>query len=80
MPNDQNEPAKKGAPIEESTSDLTSASEELKATIVEAKAGNDIPFDLTLGDPNWDKNAASGMAASGYRNVEAVIRCCVALG
>jgi len=31
---------------------------ELKAKIAEAKAHNDMPFDSTLGNPNWDKNAA----------------------
>ena len=62
MLNDQNEPAKKGRPIEEepSMSDLRWASEELKARIAEAKARNDMPFDSTLGNPNWDKNAADG--------------------
>jgi hypothetical protein len=61
MPNDQNEPAKKGPPIEEaSMSELKWASEELKARIAEAKAHNDMPFDSTLGNPNWDKNAADG--------------------
>jgi hypothetical protein len=62
MLNDQNEPAKKGPPIEEepSMSDLRWASEELKARIAEAKARNDMPFDSTLGNPNWEKNAADG--------------------
>jgi hypothetical protein len=61
MPNDQNEPAKKGPPIEEpSVSDLTRASEELKAKIAEAKARSDMPIDSTLGNPNWDKSAADG--------------------
>jgi len=46
MLNDQNEPAKKGRPIEEepSMSDLRWASEELKARIAEAKARNDMPL------------------------------------
>jgi hypothetical protein len=62
MPNDQNELAKKGPPIEEeaSISELRWASEELRARIAEAKARNDMPFDSTLGNPNWDKNAADG--------------------
>ncbi len=61
MPNDQSEPVKNGPPIEEaSMSDLRWASEELKATIAEAKARSDMPFDSTLGNPNWDKNAADG--------------------
>jgi len=50
MLNDQNEPAKKGRPIEKSVDvDLRWASEELKARIAEAKARNDMPFDSTLG-------------------------------
>ena len=62
MPNDQNEPAKRRPSIEEepSMSDLRSASEKLKAKIAEAKARNDMPFDSTLGNPNWDRNAADG--------------------
>ena len=61
MSNVQNEPVKNGPPIEEaSMSDLRWASEELKARIAEAKARNDMPFDSTLGNPNWDKNAADG--------------------
>ncbi len=62
MANDQNEPAKKGPPIEEeaSMSELRQASEELKAKIAEAKARNDMPIDSTLGNPNWDRNAADG--------------------
>ena len=61
MPNVQNEPVKNGPPIEEaSMSNLRWASEELKARIAEAKARNDMPFDSTLGNPNWDKNAADG--------------------
>ena len=62
MPNDQNEPAKRRPSIEEepSMSDLRSASEKLKAKIAEAKARNDMPFDSTLGNPNWDNNAADG--------------------
>ena len=61
MWNVQNEPGKNGPPIEEaSMSDLRWASEELKARIAEAKARNDMPFDSTLGNPNWEKNAADG--------------------
>ena len=62
MPKDHNEPAKKGPPVEEeaSMSDLRSASEELKAKIAEAKARSDMPLDWTLGNPNWDRNAADG--------------------
>ena len=62
MSNDQNGPVKKGPFIEEeaSMSDLRRASEELKAKIAEAKARNDMPIDSTLGNPNWDKNAADG--------------------
>jgi hypothetical protein len=62
MANDQNEPAKKGSTIEDeaSMSELKRASEELKVKIAEAKARNDMPFDSTLGNPNWDKNAADG--------------------
>jgi hypothetical protein len=62
MPNDQNELAKKGPPVgeEASISELRWASEELRARIAEAKARNDMPFDSTLGNPNWDKNAADG--------------------
>jgi hypothetical protein len=62
MANDQNEPAKKGSTIEDeaSMSELKRSSEELKVKIAEAKARNDMPFDSTLGNPNWDKNAADG--------------------
>ena len=61
MSNVQNEPVKNEPPIEEaSMSDLRWASEELKARIAEAKARNDMPFDSTLGNPNWDKDAADG--------------------
>ena len=61
MSNVLNEPVKNEPPIEEaSMSDLRWASEELKARIAEAKARNDMPFDSTLGNPNWDKNAADG--------------------
>ena len=62
MSNDRNEPAKKAPFIEAeaSMSDLRRASEELKAKIAEAKARNDMPIDSTLGNPNWDNNAADG--------------------
>jgi hypothetical protein len=61
MSNVQNEPAKNGTPIEAaSMSDLSWASEELKVRIAAAKARNDMPFDSTLGNPNWDRNAADG--------------------
>ena len=62
MPNDHNEPAKKGPPIEEeaSTETLRKASAKLKAKIAEARGRSDMPFDSTLGNPNWDKNAAAG--------------------
>ena len=61
MSNVQNEPVKNGPPIEEaSMSNLRWASEELKARIAKAKARNDMPFDSTLGNQNWDKNAADG--------------------
>ncbi|MGA2493615.1 MAG: hypothetical protein ABSF67_11755 [Roseiarcus sp.] len=62
MSNDQNEPAKKEPPVEDETplAELNWASKELKAKIAEAKARNDMPFDSTLGNPTWDKNAADG--------------------
>ena len=62
MPKDHDVPAKKGPPVEEeaSMSDLRLASEALKVKIAEAKARSDMPLDWTLGDPNWDKNAADG--------------------
>jgi len=62
MANYQNEPAKKEPPIEEeaSTSNLRKASAKLKAKIAEARGRSDMPFDSTLGNPNWDKNAADG--------------------
>jgi hypothetical protein len=62
MPNDPNDPAKKAPPIadEPSLSELSSASKALKAKLAEAKARNDMPFDSTLGNPNWDRNAADG--------------------
>jgi len=62
MANDPNEPAKTAPPVEDnaSLSELSRASKQLKAKIAEAKARSDMPFDSTLGDPNWDKNAADG--------------------
>jgi hypothetical protein len=62
MPSDPNEPANKAPPVDDapSLSELSWASKELKAKIAEAKARNDMPFDSTLGNPNWDKNAADG--------------------
>jgi hypothetical protein len=62
MPNDPTEPANKAPLIADapSLSQLSRASKELKAKIAEAKARNDMPFDSTLGNPNWDKNAADG--------------------
>jgi hypothetical protein len=32
----------------------------LKTKIAEARGRNDMPLDSTLGNPNWDKNAADG--------------------
>ena len=62
MPNAQSDPAEKSSAGEEkpSASDLRKASSDLKLKIAEAKARNDMPFDSTLGNPNWDKNAADG--------------------
>lgn len=62
MANDRNEPAKEAPPGEEeaSTSNLRKASDELKAKIAKAKGRSDMPFDSTLGNPNWDRNAADG--------------------
>ena len=62
MPNDQSEPAKKGPPIEDeaSTESLRKASAKLKVKIAEARGRSDMPFDSTLGNPNWDRNAADG--------------------
>jgi hypothetical protein len=62
MPNDRNESTKKRQPIEEeaSASNLRKASAELKARIAKARDRSDMPFDSTLGNPNWDKNAADG--------------------
>jgi len=60
MSNDQNESAKKGPPIEDeaSTANLRKASAKLKAKIAEAKGRSYMPFDSTLGNPNWDQNSA----------------------
>ena len=62
MPNDRNEPAENGPPIEEaaSVSDLRKASADLKRRTAEAKGRSDLPLDSTLGNPNWDSNAADG--------------------
>ena len=62
MANDRNEPAKVAPPSEEeaSTSNLRKASDELKAKIAKARGRSDMPFDSTLGNPNWDRNAADG--------------------
>ena len=62
MPNDRREPARKASPIEDeaSTETLRKASAKLKAKIAEARDRSDMPFDSTLGNPNWDKNAADG--------------------
>ena len=62
MANEPKEPAENGpAKTEEaSTADLRKASEDLKARIVQAKERSDMPFNSTLGSPNWDKNAADG--------------------
>ena len=62
MANDQKETAKNGPPIEDdaSTDSLRTASAKLKAKIAEARRRSDMPFDSTLGNPNWDRNAADG--------------------
>ena len=62
MPNDHNEPAKNVPPADDeaSTSRLQQKSAKLKAKIAAAKARSDMPFDATLGSPNWDKDAADG--------------------
>jgi len=62
MSNDRNEPAKNSPPIEDvvSAPDLRKASAELKAKIAEARGRSDLPLDWTLGNPNWDSNAADG--------------------
>ena len=62
MPNDQSEAAKKGPPIEDeaSTESLRKASAKLKVKIAEARGRSDMPFDSTLGNPYWDRNAADG--------------------
>ena len=62
MPNDQNEPAKSKPSLAEEPpmSDLRGASERLKAKIAEARTRGDLRLDSTLGNPNWDKNAADG--------------------
>ena len=62
MANEPKEPAENGpAKAEEaSTADLRKASEDLKARIAKERGRSDMPFDSTLGNPNWDKNAADG--------------------
>ena len=62
MANDPNESASKVPSVEEeaSTANLRKASEELKARIAAARGRSDMPFDATLGNPNWDQNAADG--------------------
>ena len=62
MANDQNEPDKTGPPSEDeaSTANLRKASEALKTKIAKARGRSDMPFNSTLGNPNWDQNAADG--------------------
>jgi hypothetical protein len=62
MANEDDEPIKKGPFIDGamSTTSLRKASEELKAKIAKARARSDMPLDSTLGNPNWDANAADG--------------------
>ena len=62
MANEPNEPAENGPSNAEeaSTANLRKASEDLKARIAQARGRSDMPFDSTLGNPNWDKNAADG--------------------
>jgi len=62
MANDRNEPAKQAPPSgeEASTSNLRKASDELKVKIAKARGRSDMPFDSTLGNPNWDRDAADG--------------------
>ncbi len=43
-----------------SMADLRNASDALKAKIVKAKAGNDMPLNSGLGNPAWDERAADG--------------------
>ena len=62
MANKDDEATKKGPFIAGamSTTSLQKASEELKAKIAKAKARSDMPLNSTLGNPNWDANAADG--------------------
>jgi len=62
MANEPSEPTETAPSIEEeaSTTNLRKASEELKARIAKARGRSDMPFDSTLGNPNWDKDAADG--------------------
>jgi len=62
MPNDRKDPSAKRPSNDEeaSISSLRKASEELKTKIAEARGRNDMPLDSTLGNPNWDRNAADG--------------------
>ena len=62
MAKEPNEPAKNGPSIAEdaSTTNDRKAVEELKSKIAKARGRSDMPFDSTLGNPNWDKNAADG--------------------
>ncbi len=62
MANERNAPTKNGPSIEQdaSTTNDRKAVEELKAKIAKARGRSDMPFDSTLGNPNWDKNAADG--------------------
>ncbi len=43
-----------------SEAELKKASEELKKTIEEARARNDMPVDSALGNPKWERGAADG--------------------
>jgi hypothetical protein len=62
MANEDREPTKSALSIEEdaSTRSLRKASQELKARIAKARGRSDMPFDSTLGNPKWDKDAADG--------------------
>jgi hypothetical protein len=62
MANDLKESARTAPPIEDeaSTLKLRKASDELKVRIAKAKGRSDMPFDSTLGNPTWDRDAADG--------------------
>jgi len=62
MANEPSEPNKTNPFVEEekSAAELRKASDELKTRIAQARGRSDMPFDSTLGNPNWDKNAADG--------------------